>query len=341
MKYKKTLLVLIVAVLLLPSFCMAVPFWGAKQSSPAGTAPGDLKPGQYVWTPEIEPAGPVVLVVSLTEQRCYVYRDGVQIGVSTVSTGKKGHRTPTGIFTILQKDRHHRSKKYHNAPMPFTERLTWSGICLHAGGLPGYPSSHGCIHLPTQFARKLFGITHDGLTVVVANEVSSIRDVVHPPTLVPVDVTTGMPVQNDDLAQGEEYHWHPQTAPEGPLSVVVSAADKEAIAYRNGVEIGRARLTIKDPGKPLGTHAFIVKESKDDNAKLTWMAISLPGYAKESQGQQDESALERIMLPKGFISLLHQALRPGVTMVVTDAPVMEHNSGVPLTVVTNKFGQEG
>jgi len=86
-----------------------------------------------VWDPALAPEGPIVVVVSLTEQRAYVYRNGVQIGFTTVSTGKPGHETPTGIFTILQKDKDHRSSKYNNAPMPYQERLTWDAWrCMRA-----------------------------------------------------------------------------------------------------------------------------------------------------------------------------------------------------------------
>jgi len=112
---------------------------------------GTLRPGQFVWHPERSPDGPVAVIVSLPEQRVHVYRNGIRIGVSTCSTGREGHRTPTGVFTVLQKDRNHRSSTYNNAPMPNMNRLTWSGIALHAGQLPGYPASHGCVRLPLEF----------------------------------------------------------------------------------------------------------------------------------------------------------------------------------------------
>ena len=143
---------------------------GAKASSAvelAQKAEG-LKPGEWVWAPEVSRSGPVTVYVDLTRQVATVYRNGVRIGVTTVSTGKPGHETPSGVFTILQKDAKHRSSKYNSAPMPFQERLTWDGIALHAGGLPGYPESHGCIHLPYAFARLLFATTEMHGTVVVA-----------------------------------------------------------------------------------------------------------------------------------------------------------------------------
>src|SRR5215831_2485129 len=89
-----------------------VPFWGDRASMPADTDPTTLRPGQFIWDGAAVDAGPIVLVVSLDEQRASVYRNGVRIGVATVSTGRPGHVTPTGVFTILQKDKDHHSKKY-------------------------------------------------------------------------------------------------------------------------------------------------------------------------------------------------------------------------------------
>src|SRR5512144_2887213 len=104
-----------------------VPFWGAKESEPVGTDPATLKPGQFLWDAAAAPDGPLVIVVSLPRQVAKVYRNGIAIGAAGVSTGKPGHETPTGIFTILAKDKDHRSKTYNNAPMPYSERLTWDG----------------------------------------------------------------------------------------------------------------------------------------------------------------------------------------------------------------------
>ncbi|WP_346770451.1 L,D-transpeptidase family protein [Sphingomonas sp. AOB5] len=133
-----------------------------------------LKPGQFMWFETLTPAGtyqgPVSIVVSIPAQVLYVYRNGALIGVSTVSTGKEGKETPTGEFTILQKKPFHRSNLYSNAPMPWMQRLSWDGIALHAGKLPGYPASHGCIRLPNEFAKQLFSMTEMGGTVSVIDE---------------------------------------------------------------------------------------------------------------------------------------------------------------------------
>ena len=121
-----------------------------------------LKPGEFEWHPERSESGPVLMVVSRDDQVVYVYRNAVEIARSTVSTGKKGHTTPTGVFQILQKHKDHYSSIYKGAAMPYMQRLTWQGIALHAGNLPGYPASHGCIRLPYEFSKKLYGVTAMG-----------------------------------------------------------------------------------------------------------------------------------------------------------------------------------
>ncbi|MCB1546973.1 MAG: L,D-transpeptidase family protein, partial [Hyphomicrobiaceae bacterium] len=99
-----------------------------------------LRPGEFTWAPERAPSGSVTIIVSLPEQLMHVYRNGIEIGISSCSTGRPGHRTPTGVFTILEKERKHVSSIYKGAQMPNMERLTWGGIALHAGNLPGYPA---------------------------------------------------------------------------------------------------------------------------------------------------------------------------------------------------------
>jgi hypothetical protein len=154
-----------------------------------------LEPGDWRWHPAAAPGGPMVAVVSLPEQRIHVYRNGVRIGLSTVSTGKPGHETPTGTFSILQKKRMHRSNLYDDAPMPFMQRLTWDGIALHAGRVAGEPASHGCVRLPREFAEKLYEATDKGMTVVIADYASHEAAVVTPDERAPVDPYTGAPVR--------------------------------------------------------------------------------------------------------------------------------------------------
>ena len=130
-----------------------------------------MRPGDHRWADDSALAGPVSIVISVPMQMAFVYRGERLIGATTVSTGKPGKMTPIGEYTILQKRPFHRSNLYNNAPMPFMQRLTWDGVALHAGNLPGFPASHGCIRIPTAFARKLFEATRLGGQVAVVNDV--------------------------------------------------------------------------------------------------------------------------------------------------------------------------
>lgn len=112
----------------------------------------------------------VLIVVSLASQRAFVFKDGHVWDSTQVSTGKTGKETPAGVFPILQKKVDHRSTLYDDAPMPYMQRLTWDGVALHAGRVPGYPASHGCIRLPEAFAKKLYGITGFSSTIVVVTD---------------------------------------------------------------------------------------------------------------------------------------------------------------------------
>jgi len=138
----------------------------ARRPQPQYVEPTDEKPAKAL----PRPSGPLVLVVSLSKQTVTVYDDGKQIAKSPISSGTRSNPTPTGVFSILEKNRTHHSNLYNSAPMPFMQRLTNSGIALHAGDLPGYPASHGCIRLPYSFARSLFDITDVGARVIVSNE---------------------------------------------------------------------------------------------------------------------------------------------------------------------------
>jgi lipoprotein-anchoring transpeptidase ErfK/SrfK len=126
-----------------------------------------LRTGQFVWAPQIAPEGQMSLTIDLSTQRAVLFRSGVPIAASTISTGRKGRETPTGVFTILEKQVVHHSRTYDNASMPYMQRLTRRGVSMHAGKLPGYPASHGCIRLPPSFAKLLYGVTSTGMTVVI------------------------------------------------------------------------------------------------------------------------------------------------------------------------------
>src|SRR4051794_1998441 len=184
-----------------------------------------LKPGEWVWRPEIATEGPVLVYVDLGRQRATVYRNGVRIGLSTISSGKEGHETPTGVFTILEKNKQHRSKTYDDASMPFQQRLTWLGVALHAGNLPGFPASHGCVRLPLEFAKKLFEVTPMGGTVVIAG--GNEDPVKRPPAGVLAPALAGVTQQPAEvLSDKGAFTWNPAASASGPVSIIVSTGDQ-------------------------------------------------------------------------------------------------------------------
>ena len=131
-----------------------------------------LAPNRFVWD-DRGTTQPVSIVISIPDQKAYVYRGDTMVAASSVSTGKDGKDTPIGTFTILQKDEMHHSNLYNSAPMPFMQRLTWDGVAIHAGRNPGFPASHGCVRVPRAFAEKLFSVTTLGTPVMVTDASAS------------------------------------------------------------------------------------------------------------------------------------------------------------------------
>lgn len=139
----------------------------------------DLAPGEFLWLPgsQVRSGTPVTMLISLRDQRGYLYRDGQRIAVTTVSTGKPGYDTPTGVFPIMEKRKVHFSNRYDGpngrpAPMPYMQRLTMYGVALHQGRVMAEPASHGCVRLPAEFAKQLFSLTQRGDIVVISEDAS-------------------------------------------------------------------------------------------------------------------------------------------------------------------------
>jgi hypothetical protein len=131
--------------------------------------------------PEIlDPERPLFAVVSIADQRISIYNHRGLVDSSAISTGMNGHPTPKGLFTIIGRERYHSSNIYSGAPMPFMQRITWSGIAMHLGVVPGHPASHGCIRLPAAFAVKLWGLTRIGERVVISPEDVTPSEFEHP-----------------------------------------------------------------------------------------------------------------------------------------------------------------
>ena len=272
-----------------------------------------LKPGQYVWEPERAPEGPLLIVASITEQVAYVYRNGIRIARSSVSTGRPGHPTPTGVFTILEKEVHHTSSIYKGAEMPYMERVTWGGIALHAGDLPGYPDSHGCVRLPLEFSKLLFGVTMKGATVIIADQRSAPAETVHPGLFF-----TRSGEESEPEAAGK-FEWNPDASPTGPVSVIVSSADKTAYVYRNGVEIGRAGIPNAQAVSPLNDHVFSALQGTDADGHLRWVEVTATG--KDKSNESLFLATQKSGLPADFLSKAKNVITPGTTIVFTNNAV--------------------
>lgn len=290
------------------------------QGSPTGKPTGPLKPGQYWWNPSLSPTGPVVVLVSIPQQTMHVYRNGILIGRSTVSTGSKGHDTPGGVFSILEKKETHRSKKYDNAPMPNMQRLTWTGIAMHSGQLPGYAASHGCVRLPYDFSQLLFATTANGGTVVIGNGKTPTPHLASNPgmLLAPADLK---PEMLRKLGKNE-FDWHPERASGGPMTIVISSSDRAMYVYRNGTPIGRGAVDVS--GK-LGEQVYTLLEgSSGKMSKLApgreagkWMRVSSQG-----RGPDADKIADRLHFSPDFAHSIAEAMRPGTTVLVTDNQVV-------------------
>ena len=280
-----------------------------------------LRPGEYLWAPDVAPQGPMLLVVNLTTQRLVLYRNGLPIAISTVSSGKSGHVTPTGVFTILQRDVHHRSNVYSNAPMPYMQRLTWQGVALHGGNLPGYPASHGCVRLPQAFARLLYGETRLGMTVVITQGEATPR-IAAPPGLVETN-------PSEVAAPPARVSWHPERSPAGPVSMIISGADRRVLVLRNGRIIGSAPVAIAAPIE--GVSAYVLRSVGP--AGPVWLRIALPGQTAAPVVASQESG--RFTVAPAFRASVLSVLQPGTTVLITGDSLRSGSSGQGLTVLTD------
>jgi lipoprotein-anchoring transpeptidase ErfK/SrfK len=123
------------------------------------------------------PPGPLHVVISIKKQQLTLYAGGVPVAHSQVSTGVPGHPTPQGVFSILEKRIYHESNIYSSAPMPYMQRITWSGVAMHQGVVPGHPASHGCIRLPAAFAKRMWGLTKVGARVIIAQDEVALTEI--------------------------------------------------------------------------------------------------------------------------------------------------------------------
>ena len=312
--------------LLATAFAMEQPSFHTKGSA-TGKPTGPLKPGEYWWHPEISPAGPLMILISIPEQTMHVYRNGILIARSSISTGSKGHDTPGGVFTILEKNKTYYSKKYDNAPMPNIQRLTWSGIAMHSGQLPGYAASHGCVRLPYDFSQLLFTITNSGGTVIIGDGKTPVPRLASSPGLLlaPTDLS---PEMLRSLGKND-YDWNPERSPAGPIAIVISSGDKAMYVYRNGNPIGRARVEISGGGlfggSKLGNHVFTMLEGTTgktsrftpNHEEARWMRVTSEGRSADA-----DKLASRLHFSPEFADKLANELQPGAIVIVTDQTVV-------------------
>ena len=245
--------------------------------------------------------GTLQIIISIADQRISVYDDGTLIARSSVSTGVQGHPTPIGVFSIIGKELWHRSNIYSAAPMPYMQRITWSGIALHAGVLPGRPASHGCIRLANDFAIRLWRLTKRGTRVIIAHhdvhpvQIASPRLFSKPKTASSsqessVDAFAGKDVLTVAISPAPLV---PTAQSQGgtnllpaagigpqkkglPISVFVSRKLSKLFVRQRSTPLFDVPIKIENPDEPLGTHVFTLLEPQSKGALFRWNVVSMP-----------------------------------------------------------------
>jgi L,D-transpeptidase-like protein len=250
------------------------------------------------------PKGPLQIIISIADQRISLYENGALIARSSVSTGVQGHPTPLGVFSVISKQRWHRSNIYSAAPMPYMQRITWSGIALHAGVLPGYPASHGCIRLTNNFAIRLWDLTKRGTRVIIAHDDVRPIEITNPHLFVskPKAATaagnsiiaaaaTYAPLMSNAETQKTTNLQAPNSPPVGvapqkvvPISVFVSRKLSKLFVRQGFTPLFDAPVKIQNPEEPLGTHVLTVMEFQKEGAAIRWTVVSMPEKLSRTSG---------------------------------------------------------
>jgi hypothetical protein len=259
------------------------------------------------------------VVCSIDDQMLYVYRNGIQIARSTVSTGRKGKRTPTGVFTVLQRKIDHESNIYKGAKMPYMQRLTWSGIAMHAGKLPGYPASAGCIRMPYEFSKRIYGEMKSGSTVVITQKRSIPSKSASPADILMEGTTLSL---TQRATPKGKVMWNPKSSPHGPISILLSYGDQTIYVWRNGILIGQSPVGFNSKDQALPEGVFLMLEGKEKPlAKYPgidihpWSILSLESGSVK--GDIIAYMRDNFSLPTNFRAAVNQELTPGTIFLAT------------------------
>lgn len=343
---------------------VAVPLTSPVKPKPAVAARPKPKAGPTLPNELAAKAqGPLTLVVSLDKQELTLYAGGARIARSRVSSGKAGHGTPTGIYSVIEKDRWHRSNLYDDAPMFYMNRITWSGIALHQGVVPNYPASHGCIRLPESFARQLFGVTRLGTRVIVTRGEAVPAEIAHAALFVPAKPAVPAPAVVAEELQPIHPAWlktamlgstaqiiaateakltdpagdaagQRKPLKSGPVSVFVSRKDGKVYVRKGFQPVLEAPVTFARADEPIGTHVFTALAIDDANGSARWQVVSVPSSAK-AQRLDAAAALDRIGIPEEIRAQISALMSPGASLIVSDnGPGSETGKGTDFIVQT-------
>ena len=304
--------------------------------------------------PQETPKGPLQIIISIADQRVSLYDNGTLVARSSVSTGVRRHPTPLGVFSVLEKERWHRSNIYSGAPMPYMQRITWSGIALHAGELPGYPASHGCIRLTNDFAIRLWHLTKRGARVIIARQDVVPVEITNPHLFVskpktafgsPESPAIAVADNGNKTATATADSQGAGSAPSAvapqkvvPISVFVSRKLSRLFVRRGFTPLFDVPVEIQNLEEPLGTHVFTVMESENEGSAVRWSVVSIPeqstsaNSAKQRKAPKQQivgvpsvpssydanAALDRLAVPPDAVEQISELLTPGSSLIISD-----------------------
>ncbi len=259
-----------------------------------------LRQGKKIAAPQKEagkPQGPLIIAISIQKQNLKIYDAKGFFAETPISTGMPGHPTPMGVFSVIQKHKLHHSNIYSGAPMPYMQRITWSGVAMHAGVLPGYPASHGCIRMPMAFAVKMWGWTRMGARVVVAPGEMTPADFSHPllmaQRVVPQPAVANEP--SPDAASAASHELRPTVGHDGGVKPVMSeppaapltqTADARAALPAQNAPVTMTDATSSEAAAPGETASSDHKpvETKSSEAAAAEIKSAVTGVTTQTSG---------------------------------------------------------